>query len=162
MLKLDFDKISISLLDEIAKQISGKSMFKKIALSLNHNCDSRGRALAENENYTREQIASILNRNYGVTEGYYNRFGVDDAVIRSKHLYKLIDKHYSDFTKEDRKRILHCDNEDAVWLMKRYIRQEQNIKRGVVNASRMNSMAMKIAMRARMEMLASSVCDATD
>jgi hypothetical protein len=87
---------------------------------------------------------------------------VDDAVIRSKHLYKLIDKHYSDFTKEDRKRILHCDNEDAVWLMKRYIRQEQNIKRGVVNASRMNSMAMKIAMRARMEMLASSVCDATD
>ena len=162
MLKLDFDKISISLLDEISKQISGKSMFKKIALSLNHNCDSRGRALAENENYTREQIASILNRNYGVTEGYYNRFGVDDAVIRSKHLYKLIDKHYSDFTKEDRKRILHCDNEDAVWLMKRYIRQEQNIKRGVVNASRMNSMAMKIAMRARMEMLASSVCDATD
>lgn len=162
MLKLEFDKISIALLEEVATQISGKSMFKKIALSLNHNYDSRGRALAENENYTREQIAQIINRNYGVTEGYYNRFGVDDEVIRSKHLYKLIDNHYSDFTKEDRKRILHCDNEDAVWLMKKYIRQEQNIKRGVVNASRMNSMAMKIAMMAKMEMLASFVCDATD
>lgn len=95
-----------------------------------------------------------------MTEGYYNRFGVDQNVLNSKHLYKLIDSHFSDFSKDDRKAILHCGNEDAMWMMKNYIKDEMKIERGVRNASRLNHIAMRVAMGRRIETIALSVAKA--
>ena len=147
LLSMNLSKVNVELLGEFASQCTGEKMFKKIVLMLNHQNSNVGKALAQNENYSQEKIATILNRNYGVVEGYYNRFGVDENILRSKHLYKLIERHFSDFTKNDIKTILHCDNEDAVWLMKKYIKRDNALTNGVVNASRMNALAMRVAMK---------------
>lgn len=154
MLKLDFSKVPTGKLEDVAKVCTGKPMFKKIALFLNHSYNNAGVALAQNQNYGREQIAAIVNRCYGVAEGYYNRFGVDDVILRSKHLYKIIDEHYSDFSRQDAEKVLGCGNEDAVWLLKKYIRDDMKIHSGVKNASRLHRIAMRMAYRVRLKAIA--------
>lgn len=154
ILEMDFKKLSEKATIRAVKTIMGMKIFKKISANLNHKNNKVGYALAENEAYSREQLQPILNKNYGVTEGYYNRFGVDEAVLRSKHLHNLIDNHYCDFTKSDKKAVLNSGNEDAVWLIKKNIKRDMNIHSNIKNASRFGSIALRVALNERMDMIA--------
>lgn len=149
ILEMDFKKLSENVLVQAVKAIVGMKIFKKVSVNLNHNNNNMGRAFAENEAYSREQLQPILNKNYGVTEGYYNRFGVDEAILRSKHFHKLIDNHYCDFTKNDKKAVLNSGNEDAAWLIKKNIKRDMKIHRNIKDASRLRAIALRVALNER-------------
>lgn len=145
MSKIDLSKLEQGVLMSVVRLSSGKSMFKRLALALNHDNDLVGFEVATNDNFPQEWIAPYISRNYGMTKGYATRFGIDKNVLESKYLRDLITDDNVRLSKQDMQRILSEGEEDAVWMLKKKLRTFAKANNVGVNASLENGIAMRVA-----------------